>query len=129
MQDEMKIFLKYHLPALLYAGLILVLSSIPNWGPKQEFIIGIDKILHFLEYALFAFFIFRSFSHFSPSISAKLVVFSSLVFIALFSWLDEYYQSHIPGRESDIFDALFDILGASLIVLFMALRKVKKRIH
>lgn len=118
-------FLKYHLPALLYAGLILILSSIPSWGPKQDFIIGLDKILHFGEYALFAFFIYRSFSHLSPRLSSKLVVLSTLVFIALFSWLDEYYQSHIPGRESDIFDALFDILGASLIVLILAVKKEK----
>lgn len=123
----MNIFIKYHLPALLYAGLILVLSSIPNWGPKQEFIIGVDKIIHFFEYALFAFFIYRSFSHISPYLSSRLVIFASLVFVALFSGLDEYYQSHIPGRESDIFDALFDILGASLIVLVLALRKDKKQ--
>lgn len=119
----MKRFLRYHLPAILYGGLIIGLSSIPDWGQKQSYILGYDKILHFFEYGFFAVIIFRSFSNISQKFSLMKIVSFSLIFITIFACLDEYYQSHIPGRDSDIYDALFDFLGATLIVLILAFKK------
>jgi VanZ family protein len=118
-----KHFARYHLPAIIYAILILVLSSIPELGPKQKFLIGYDKVIHFCEYAVFAVLIFRSLSHLTMKISFRLSLLISLTFIVLFAALDEFYQGLVPGRETDIYDALFDIMGAVLIVVILAIRK------
>lgn len=118
----MKEFTKYHLPAVLYAALIIVLSSLPGLGLPSVKIIQLDKIIHFIEYAIFAVLIYRSFSHISDRIKGRLVIFLSMLFVALFAVFDEVYQSYVPGRQSDAFDLLFDFLGALLIIVYLSLR-------
>lgn len=115
-------FVKFHLPAIAYAGLIILLSSIPDLGTKHNFLHGYDKLIHFCEYAIFAVLIYRSISHISKKIGFYLALGLSLLFILMFAAFDELYQGHIPGRDSNLYDALFDFLGAVLIVLILALR-------
>ena len=100
----MKRFSKYHLPAILYAALILVLSSLPGLGVPQIKIVALDKVIHFIEYAIFAVLIYRSFSNLSDKLQGRIVVFFSMLFVVLFALFDELYQSYIPGRQSDPFD-------------------------
>ena len=119
----MKRFSKYHLPAILYAALILVLSSLPGLGVPQIKIVALDKVIHFIEYAIFAVLIYRSFSNLSDKLQGRIVVFFSMLFVVLFALFDELYQSYIPGRQSDPFDFLFDVLGALLIIIYLAIRR------
>jgi VanZ family protein len=119
----MRNFVVYHLPAIAYAALIIGLSSIHHLPRPYIDIFKIDKVLHFLEYAFFAFLIFRSFTHLPSVITARYAVYFSAFFISLFALFDEYYQSHIPGRDSDLVDAAFDILGGLLIIALMSFRK------
>jgi len=122
----MKDFLKYHAPALFYAILILILSSTSRMNPSGLEIEGLDKIAHFLEYAIFAVLVFRSFMHLSSKISLKLAVILSFVFIILFAIADETYQSYVPGRDSSIYDIIFDLLGSFLILFFLWFRHKRK---
>ncbi|UCD95124.1 MAG: VanZ family protein [Candidatus Zixiibacteriota bacterium] len=117
-----KRLVKYHLPALLYAGLIICLSSMPDLGKSRLAVLRVDKLLHFGEYAIFAVLIFRSFSNISSHLGAKYVIYLSLLFIAFFALFDELYQGYVIGRESDALDLLFDILGATLIIVLMYIR-------
>jgi len=123
----MRKFLIFHLPAILYAALIIVLSSIPILGKPPIDIWKFDKMIHFVEYAIFAILVFRSISNISPKLNAGHTIVLSLILVGMFAFVDEYYQSYIPGRHSDPFDWLFDFLGAALIILYMQYRK-KKRI-
>ncbi len=82
-----------------------------------------DKLLHFCEYAVFAMLIYRSFSHISDSFRGRLMLFLSMFFVVLFAGFDEFYQSYIPGRQSDPYDLLFDVLGAFIIITYLFLRK------
>ncbi|PKK84737.1 MAG: hypothetical protein CVT49_00870 [candidate division Zixibacteria bacterium HGW-Zixibacteria-1] len=118
-----KYFAKYHLPAILYGTLIIIISSIHGLGLPPVKIIALDKLIHFIEYAIFAVLIFRSFSNLSPNLQGRFTVFLSMFFITLFAVFDEIYQSYIPGRHSDPFDFLFDVLGASFIIIYLFLRK------
>ncbi len=127
--EYMKKFLLYHLPAISYAGLIIALSSIPNLNQNRSFLFGYDKLIHFAEYAIFAILIFRSFSHISIKIQFKATIYLSFAFIAIFALFDELYQSRIPGRETDLYDILSDILGAALIVIVMAVRRRYKQVR
>ncbi|MFH2034990.1 MAG: VanZ family protein [Candidatus Zixiibacteriota bacterium] len=123
----MKSFVKYHLPVILYSALIITLSSIPQLNRIDIPILNYDKLLHFLEYAIFAFLVYRSFSHIFRNFSAIWVFLISLIFIGLFSVLDEYFQSHIPGRKSDPYDILFDTLGGVLILLLLSWRRSRRK--
>ena len=125
--SKTKRIIKYHLPALLYAGLILCLSSIPDLGKSRLAVLRVDKLLHFAEYAVFAVLIFRSFSNISSQLGARCVIYLSLLFIAFFALFDELYQGYIIGRESDAIDLLFDILGATLIIILMYIRTRRRQ--
>ena len=122
----MRDFLKYHAPALAFAALIIILSSTSNLNPSHFDIPGFDKVAHFLEYALFAVLVFRSFMHLSSKIHLKPAVLLSFLFIILFAVADEFYQSYVPGRDSDPHDVLFDLLGSSLILFFLWFRYKKQ---
>nr|MBN2277211.1 VanZ family protein [candidate division Zixibacteria bacterium] len=122
----MRNFFIYHLPAIAYAALIIILSSIPDLGKNSFDIFKLDKIIHFIEYAVFAILVFRSISHLMPN-RVILILGISLVLVAMFAMFDEFYQSYIPGRHSDPFDWLFDFLGATLIIVFLHYRLRKRR--
>jgi VanZ family protein len=118
-------FLVYHLPVILYAAVVLSLSSIPDLkGPSVRHIV-LDKPAHFLEYALFGFLTFRSFSNMTSRITNNLAGLLSVLSLSLFALLDEYYQSFVPGRNYDTADLVTDILGAFLVISFLWLRKRK----
>ncbi|UCD18589.1 MAG: VanZ family protein [Candidatus Zixiibacteriota bacterium] len=120
---KMRNAIKYHIPAAAYAVLIIILSSLPSLNPPQVNIAGIDKVAHFLEYAILAVLVFRSFSHISPRLQIRLTFVLSLLFVFVFAALDEFYQSYIPGRQSDVYDMLFDVLGSSIILFYLWYRR------
>ena len=122
----MKKFINYHLPAIIYAATIIILSSIPGFGHNYVFIFGYDKLIHFCVYAVFAILIFRSASHITKEVSLLMASINSLSFILFFAIGDELYQSKIPGRTSDPYDVLFDFLGAALIVTLLSLYRLQK---
>jgi VanZ family protein len=108
-------FLFYWAAALLYAALILGLSSIQKLpGTPTP-----DKINHFVEYFLFAFLLWRALT------GGRIAGFSwSRVGIVIlvcgtFGLLDEYYQSFIPGRVSSILDWYADIAGIFAMITFV----------
>ena len=61
-RNRLAAFFRYHLPLILYGGLILFVSSIPNLHPPRVSWLPFDKVAHFLEYAVFAFLAYRSLS-------------------------------------------------------------------
>ncbi len=118
----MKNFLLYHFPALLYAAIILALSSIPRTDFPEIAFLRADKLLHFAEYALFAVLIYRSMSELLKKYPVKYSIWVSLLIVMIFAAADEYYQSYIPGRNSDPVDLIIDIAGAALILFWLWFR-------
>ncbi|MCP4704015.1 MAG: hypothetical protein GY865_05340, partial [candidate division Zixibacteria bacterium] len=110
-------------PAIVYALAIFLLSSVPGMNMPEYGFLMADKLLHFLEYALFAVLIFRSFSQLFHQHKLHYVIIISSFFLILFALLDEYYQKYIPGRESDVADVILDVLGASLILFLLWVRQ------
>ena len=118
--------LTHHLPPVLFAAMIIAVSSIPDLpGPKPA-VIGIDKVAHFLEYALFAFLIFRSMNRLMGGTPVSRPGLITLVIVILFALFDEYYQSHIPGRDQDLMDAVADWIGGTVVVGWQWLKKRKQ---
>lgn len=109
-------FIKYHLPALLYAAGIIAVSSIPNLKISRINIISFDKLIHFMEYAIFAFLIFRSVYNISAKLTLKRTMLISALFLSFFALMDEIVQHFIPGRHSELWDLFADISGAIIVL-------------
>lgn len=110
-------FLRYHLPAILYAAAILGVSCIPNLKTPEIRFLTKDKVAHFLEYAIFAFLAFRSFAYLSSPKRIGTVTLLTLLLLAGFAVVDELLQGFIPGRQSDILDCVADLTGGSLVAI------------
>jgi len=120
-------FSRYRLPLYLYIVGIFALSSIPSDSiPSVSAPFPIDKVAHFVEYAIFGFLLFRavlSFGRIPAKWSAALVIFCA----AALGAVDESYQILI-GRDSSVYDWVFDCLGAAVALWCLALyTKVQER--
>lgn len=113
-------FLRYQLPLYLYIGGIFALSSIPSDSvPSIGISLPTDKVIHFVEYGIFGFLLFRAIFS-TGKISAKWSAVLVILCAAGLGAVDEVYQ--IPtGRDSSVYDWLFDCMGAvaSLCCLFL----------
>lgn len=117
--SERSRFLYYWCPFLLYAALILCLSSY-KLPPSPEHVS--DKTIHLMEYAIFTSLLWRAltqndFRHFTWK--RVLVV---AVTGALYGALDETYQSIVPGRDSSIRDWYADVAGILTIITISFVR-------
>jgi len=88
------------LPLIVWIVMIFGLSSIPGLSSDDlRFPTGFDKIVHFIEYAIFAMLYYRGLSYGGVRIRWSIVIIVILSGIA-FAALDEMYQSYIPRRDS-----------------------------
>lgn len=124
-------FRQFYLPAIAYAFLILGLSSIPDLSPPIKSEYPVDKVIHFLEYAGFCYFVLRLCTRLFRKRTASLPILATGVIVALFAVADETYQRLIPGRSADPMDVVADISGALVIlaVVFVKNRTRQKTRH
>ncbi len=78
-----------------------------------------DKVVHLVEYGILGLLLFRAISS-SGRISLKLSVISAISCAVVLGALDESYQG-ITGRSPDVYDWLFDCLGAAISSCFLGL--------
>lgn len=97
------------LPPLLWAAIILLLTSIPV--PGSVIVPGGDKTAHVVMYAVLGFLSARAALRSSVAPSRLILV---VLGIAVFAAVDEAHQLAIPGRSADRLDWYADIVGASL---------------
>jgi VanZ family protein len=119
--SSQKNFIRYHLPLILYACAIIVVSSLPQaFTPKLGFKWS-DKFLHFAEYAFFAWLTFRSFAHINRRMTINRAFLLSFLFLVVFAGLDELHQHYIPGRDPALTDLLGDLLGGIFVLVLLRL--------
>lgn len=113
-------FFFYWGPFLLYATLILTLSSMsqPVAAPEVS-----DKWLHAGEYSLFALLLQRALSKNIPAPISWKEAGAVCVAGGLFGATDEYYQSFVPGRVSSIYDWYADVAGILGMITFLLVWK------
>ncbi len=109
-------FTKFHLPALLYGAMIITVSTIAYLKAPHIRHLPLDKVAHFIEYAIFALLVHRSLSHLSQKVSPRAAILLSFAFLLVFASVDEICQRFIPGRDANIFDFLSDVLGAAVVL-------------
>lgn len=101
----------YWLPAVVWAGVIFVLSSQP-WLPGPPGGLT-DKHGHAVTYGLLALLVLFGWTR----ARWRLVTGSGAVLAAtvatLYGASDEWHQSFVPGRTAEVGDLLADALGAA----------------
>jgi VanZ family protein len=113
----MKPFLKYYLPALLWAALIFTLSSIPRHAlPPVGFRLS-DKIYHFIEFAILGLLLIRAFRHLWPPTRQQSAIFWAALSGTLWGVLDEVHQNFVRGRDPSLLDALADTAGVVFVAV------------
>ena len=123
-------FVRTKLPALVWAGVIFILSSVPSGSIPKLFILSYDKLIHATIFFILGLFVYQALEPTtrSPLFDWKRAVMA-LVIVVLYGGLDEFHQHFIPGRTPDINDAMADAFGGLISVVasyFLArLRLVK----
>ena len=100
---------------ILYCTFIYWLSGQPTL-PTPLLFPHQDKLFHAGAYFVMAGFALRAFRHRIASLPILLI--SSLIFCSLYGMSDEWHQSFVPGRMSDVADWVADTVG---VVLFLGL--------
>lgn len=119
-------FVRYWLPAILYAVTIFAVSSIHSPIRRPRFPQS-DKVLHFAEYAVLAWLWFRALS-FGTRLEKRWIAALALSVTAVLGGLDEWYQLLNPSRTSDIMDFAADLLGGMMaLTLSVWMRQEKAR--
>jgi uncharacterized protein YfiM (DUF2279 family) len=99
-------------PALLWAALLIFLGSRPlSQLPAGDFwaLPGVDKAAHATIYGILGFLVARAVRPRGASRSLLLGLLTG----CLWGMLDEWVQSHVPGRTPAWTDLAADALGAA----------------
>jgi VanZ family protein len=108
----MKRFLKIYGPAMVYALIIFIVSSIPTLKSPDFGLSFEDKMYHVLEYGVFGFLLQRS-AEASHGCSFKTILFVFMLGV-LYAASDEIHQLFVPGRQCDFYDFLSDAAGVAM---------------
>jgi VanZ family protein len=103
------------MPAILWAAVIFVVSSIPgNKLPKFAHLIN-DKVIHVSIFFLLGILVYRALE---PKVRPEGFDWRRLAIaisaVILYGLSDEFHQGFVPGRTVDVLDALADSLGGVL---------------
>ena len=121
-------FLRWYLPLILWAGTILILTSIPTIEIPDLGFEAEDKLAHCGVYFVLGILLGRALAKgYFPNnnILLKIIIFSTP-----FAALDEIHQLFIPGRSGDIYDFMADSIGilGALLTFWVVRISTRKRI-
>ena len=103
-------FVRWKLPAILWALIIMALTSYPTLSVPDFGFDPMDKLAHFAVYFVLAFLVTRALVQ--DNIKTLIgIIFKSFLINGGFALFDEVHQIPIPGRVGDIVDWSADILG------------------
>ena len=120
--------MKYWVPSLLYMVLIFAVSSLeqpPLPMPEFEWL-TIDKLYHFIEYAILGGLLAWAFAKAKPSVvPSKLIWLVATVLFILYGASDEWHQTFVPGRFATLADWVADVFGsiAGVLVVYLYYKK------
>ena len=102
------------LPALLWAGLIFVLSSIPGTSLPTVDLPQADKLVHALIYAVLGVLLLRALERGRPvGRRATSLIVAAIALTTLYGVSDEIHQLWTPHRSADWRDVVADGVGAT----------------
>jgi VanZ family protein len=118
-----KSLIYYKLPPVLFAALIICVSTMSRVSPPSLGVVWADKIYHFGEYFVYGLLIFRAFPNLQASPRRKFYYVLLFLFGLVYAAIDERVQYYIPNRDSSPYDWMADAIGYLLAgVLFLVAR-------
>jgi VanZ family protein len=108
----MKVFLQRYGLLIAWAGLLFVLSSIPDLQFPVRVFSWDDKIQHALAYAPVGWLFLRAIVW--KKTFTRRVLWLAILAGALYGATDELHQHFVPGRVADWTDWLADTIGVAL---------------
>ncbi|MDE3155994.1 MAG: VanZ family protein [Acidobacteriota bacterium] len=99
------------LPPAVYMGFIFYLSSQANPLPILTLHVW-DKLLHATEYAGLGVLLLRAFK--GEGLTWRTAVLLTVLLTSLYGASDEWHQSFVPGRDSEVTDWYADTTGGGL---------------
>ncbi len=94
-----------------FCSLIFWLSNQPSLPVPFVFEFQ-DKIHHMTAYFIMGVFAWRSFRHSFSKVSQ--LEFLTVIFCSLYGLSDEWHQSFVVGRSSEVLDWIADTFGAGM---------------
>jgi VanZ family protein len=110
------------LPAVVWALVIFVLSSIPGTNFPSVAVPQADKIVHTLTYAVLGALAFRGARSSALTRAPLATAAVAVVITTLYGISDELHQTFTPNRTPDWHDVVADAFGGSLGALTMLSR-------
>jgi VanZ family protein len=104
----------FWLPALLWAGLILFLSTIPRIVPAEESVE--HKIGHITVFAILGGTVMWALHRGHALHASKALVIATLL-TAAYGASDEWHQRYVPGRSCEFSDVVIDTTAGVIAVL------------
>src|SRR3972149_3794674 len=118
----MKRFILLWGPVFLFAMFIFIMSSISSTERNDPFT-HFDKVAHFLVYGDFALLIFRGFTRTTGSNNFLLIAILTVILTVAYGLSDEFHQSFVPARDSDVKDIAADGIGAMAAMTIVYIRR------
>jgi VanZ family protein len=128
----LKKVIKRWIPLLVWVVIIFGLPFVSHLSAKDvDLPIHYDKVVHFVEYAVFAVLFYRGMSYYDSRVkpvSVLVVIISSIGVGAI----DELHQSFMPARHPSLMDLTADIAGiitgtfVAMVLHSRALRRIKE---
>lgn len=105
-----KNFLKYIAPALVWALLIFIFSSIP--GTEIPRLFSCQEILfHFFVYAVLGWLIVRAIRNYYPDLHYLRCICLVVALGSAYAVSDEFHQLFVPHRNASLLDVCVDSIG------------------
>ncbi len=119
-------FLRYWLPVLAWCAIIFMQSAfatpdvLPHWS-------HLDKVLHAGVYAFLGLLLYRALNTATRWQGRSLrLIFTATLLTTLYGLSDEWHQSFVADRVSDMADVLADFIGGfigcCLYILYKRIR-------
>ncbi|MBI4811642.1 MAG: VanZ family protein [Ignavibacteriales bacterium] len=128
MSIHLRHFLRYQFPAIGWALLIFIGSSIPSRYIPSYKVFTYDKLIHISLFLIFGLLVYRAIE---PRIKKDFFswgrVFFSISVVILYGVLDEMHQGSVPGRTLEIWDAVADTVGGVLAALVIYIQHRMRR--
>lgn len=109
-------FIKYNLPAIIWAIFILIICTIhlPEISPPSKVLfIPTDKLVHFFLFLILIILLVRGFSKQNSFIKLKLnAIRAGLIFSVIYGGIIEMIQIYTDYRQAEWNDFIADITGS-----------------
>lgn len=116
----------YRIILIIWTIMMITLSSVPGLSPPPGLPTTSDKVVHFIEYAIWAFLFLSMLKQENRIDNVWNSFRTTLLLGVIFGLLDEIHQGFIPGRERDMLDLLADFGGLLLTsVIFSLVYQIK----